>query len=973
MKHIQALFFILFLIATSIKAQIIPNKNLTVNDGLPSSEVYNILQDKKGFIWLATDKGVSMYDGYKFTNYSLEDNLPRVTVFELFEDNAGRIWCITASGELAFFKNQKLNLYKYNDIILKNKSRSQYPVKKSFYADSLNNVYISFECTPIIHIDSLGKVEKIGDYNNKALHIEYINPESENVLFTSFSISKNPDVNLVVNKHDHNQFKVTTNIKRLPQGIRTIAIPYFDKTIFSTNKDLLVIDSIGKTKQYTFDKNIFWISKDSKDLIWLGFENGGAKAYKGTNFSKEIYNLLPHKSVSSVICDHNGAYWLTTLTHGIYYFPILDMKIYSKGSGLLSSNIRQVENANGKIWFAGASRYYYSFYKGHINKFKVNRTKLHECRNITAFGDSILFSFHGSYSNFSFLKVNNKIVQSSNKIYLQSAFKSHEGDIYVTLNGVYLLQDSILKKRYANNKFSRIYDSKNYNNKIVYLGTNYGLFSFNTYTKEIKELSYSNLLKSRVNCLHIDRNKNVWIGTKGKGLILLKDTIAKHISLHKVLGNSVSSIKRIKNTLWISANNGIAKAKVIESKDSIYLQKITRIPGLFDNEINDLAIDSTNVYAASNSGLIVFKQDFNSKSPQTYITKIKINGKTQEIKKDYNLKSYENNIEISFVGLNYLDAKHTKYAYKLEGIDDNWIYTQNTSVQYPSLQAGNYTFKVKAINYQGIETETPIQLGFFIQKAYYDTLWFKITVILSFLLIGSLIALIVLRIKFREERKRLALTQNMNLYKQQALSAQMNPHFIHNSLNSIQSYILKNDRVVSSKFLSLFSRLIRKILENSQNQFISLKEEIDALQLYIELELIRFNHSFDFDLYIDKKINLREINVPPLILQPYAENAIHHGLRHKKENDGVLSINITTDNNHIIIKIKDNGIGREKAKEIKQRKTNTYKSLGMEITNKRINLVKTIYKNQISAVIIDEFKRGNISNGTTVVIKINKN
>ena len=549
------------------------------------------------------------------------------------------------------------------------------------------------------------------------------------------------------------------------------------------------------------------------------------------------------------------------------------------------------------------------------------------------------------------LVAKNSILHSTKSSYFLSGFKDSIGNVYGTLDGAYFMEGSKLKICYRSDQFSRIYDAILYGKNTALLGTNYGLFSFELNTKEIKAVNHSDLLRSRINCIYVDNDKNIWIGTKGKGLILMKNNLVKLIHLGNVLGKSISTIDRKGDILWISTNNGIAKAKVRIHKDSISLQEITRIPGLYNNEIKDLCIDSTFVYAATQNGLVRFKQNYKACAPPTYLTNVKINGKAIPIQKKYDLENNENNIEIGFVGLNYMNGSRTRYLYKLEGIDEDWISTFNTSVQYPSIQAGNYTFRLKAINYQGVETSTPLQLNFKINKAYYDTLWFKITIVLSFLLTGSLIALVVSRFKYLEERKRIALTQSMNIYKQQALSAQMNPHFIHNSLNSVQSYILQNDREGSSKFLSLFSRLMRKILENSRNQFISLKEEIEALQLYIELELIRFNHSFHFNLNIDKNIELRKVNVPPLILQPYVENAIHHGLRHKREENKTLNIKIWEDKNNIYISIQDNGVGRKKALEIKQRKTNTYKSLGMEITNKRMNLVKSIYKNQISAVI----------------------
>ncbi len=197
----------------------------------------------------------------------------------------------------------------------------------------------------------------------------------------------------------------------------------------------------------------------------------------------------------------------------------------------------------------------------------------------------------------------------------------------------------------------------------------------------------------------------------------------------------------------------------------------------------------------------------------------------------------------------------------------------------------------------------------------------------------------------------------------------MNPHFIYNSLNSVQSYILKNDKIKSSEYLSKFSNLMRKVLDNSQNTFITLKEEFEALNLYIEMELIRFRNSFNYTLNIQDDINLNKFDIPPLILQPFVENAIHHGLRNK-EGEKILKIDVVKKDKSVCIQIEDNGIGRKEALKIKQSKLNKYKSYGTEITTKRLTLFKESYKNDVDVRILDLDELRGGSTGTRVEIYI---
>ncbi|MGD8782236.1 MAG: tetratricopeptide repeat protein [Ignavibacteria bacterium] len=187
-----------------------------------------------------------------------------------------------------------------------------------------------------------------------------------------------------------------------------------------------------------------------------------------------------------------------------------------------------------------------------------------------------------------------------------------------------------------------------------------------------------------------------------------------------------------------------------------------------------------------------------------------------------------------------------------------------------------------------------------------------------FIIIGLLIItrlVIFWLIREKQKRKLQEIQNTLNIYMQQALRLQMNPHFIFNTLHSIQSYILENDIDSSIKYISKFADLMRIILQNSREQFISLEKELDALKLYIELEVLRFKNNINFEIDVDPAINLLDLKIPALLLQPYVENAIRHGLSHKENNRNLL-IRISRKNSHILCSIEDNGIGRKRAEQL---------------------------------------------------------
>ena len=194
--------------------------------------------------------------------------------------------------------------------------------------------------------------------------------------------------------------------------------------------------------------------------------------------------------------------------------------------------------------------------------------------------------------------------------------------------------------------------------------------------------------------------------------------------------------------------------------------------------------------------------------------------------------------------------------------------------------------------------------------------------------------------KLESEKTKAELQRQAAELEMQALRAQMNPHFIFNSLNSINVFILENNKLHASEYLAKFSRLIRLILQNSKEAFIPLESELEALELYLELESLRFDNKFEYKVAIDNEVDAAVLKVPPLIIQPYAENAIWHGLMHKKEK-GHLEIGLYQEEGTLFCKITDDGIGRKKAAEHKSKATSTYKSLGMKITKSRLAMIET--------------------------------
>lgn len=330
----------------------------------------------------------------------------------------------------------------------------------------------------------------------------------------------------------------------------------------------------------------------------------------------------------------------------------------------------------------------------------------------------------------------------------------------------------------------------------------------------------------------------------------------------------------------------------------------------------------------------------------------------------------ENYLTLYFSALHLQNGPGVTFEYKLDGYDNQWFKANGElKTNYKNISHGEYTFLLRAKNARGDYGPVYDGLKLKIQPQFYETWYFRfgIILIISSLLYGFF------KIKSnairKEERLKSDFKEQLSVVKLQALRSQMNPHFLFNCLNSIDNFILTNNAQNASEYLAKFSKLVRNILEYSTYQYISLEQEIQTLELYINMEILRFKNKFEFEITKDDNLNL-DIKVPPMLLQPYVENAIWHGLMHKVDGGGLIKININQINKVLVVKITDNGIGRKKSQKMKNKSATKRKSFGMKITSERIRLMNELTGMGGKAETIDLVNEENIPIGTTVCVTI---
>jgi sensor histidine kinase YesM len=326
-------------------------------------------------------------------------------------------------------------------------------------------------------------------------------------------------------------------------------------------------------------------------------------------------------------------------------------------------------------------------------------------------------------------------------------------------------------------------------------------------------------------------------------------------------------------------------------------------------------------------------------------------------------------IQFEYDGISFKSEGDISYQYRLLGIDSIWKITKQRLINFSFLPYGNYNFELFAINKFGVKSKL-INVPFRVNKRLYEETYFRI--IICLIIISMVFLLFQKRNQVNKEKylQKLQNAQKIMELEQEALKAQMNPHFIFNCLNAIQHYIIEKDVMSANKFISSFAGLIRQALDNSGRKSISINEEITFLKSYIEIEQNRFEDRFLYQLNVGNEIETDLLQIPPMLIQPFVENAINHGLLHKRNEIGKLDVDFSLSEQMLKIIISDNGIGRIASNSFSHHKEISHLSKGIELTKMRISRLNYYETSKIKLEIVDKYDTGGNSTGTQVEILI---
>jgi len=936
---------------------------------------------------MATNMGVSRYDGRSFRNFDIQDGLPENTIFEIYEDELGRLWFISFPFQLSYYWNDSIHPYKYNDILRNIAGHGSIPPKKLFQVESDGSIIFTFIYNGIINrITNNGLLKVMSEVSEKSSALEVL--EIKGQLF-AIKNSIRDEKSLVLRwKNEIGEFNIPIENSKSEDTYGNIFLQLSTKgdLLFAINNTLTIVKPTGEFKTHNLKSRILWLSIEDDGNIWIGNELTGIQVYSLEHITEgPIEKFLDGKSISSVLIDNEGGTWFTSLGSGAYYFPSHAFTTYTTDDGLDGNNIQSVEKFKGNVYL-GSDSYSFNIIENEkvtsILDFKRDRKTVNV---LNSFDDQTLWigtrSILYSYRDGQLQKIFNNhdsLINSGIKSSLNFSIK----DIYpISADEVMLAQMqslSIVKKgkvvydSYLDDKISlRIEAIERESDSTFLLGTFNGLWrytgsSFQFLGKE------SELLRQRITDIKVCQNgKGYILGTKGFGLIIkYNGSLIQLTEADGLSSNSITSLLLTNDELWAATNNGLNVFSIKECAFGKPEIKIFRKEhGLVSNEINQIKGDNLLVYIATAKGLTILnraKYQPLINPPPIYIHGVSIMKRDTILADKYNLDHDQNFITISYAGITFRDAGNLVYKYRLVGLSNKWIFTHDVQVVYAFLPHGKYRFEVYAINSEGLESTEPATLNFIIHPPFWKTWWF-----ISLLLVLAILAVIgFITYRTSQFKKQHVLQSDINRYRQQALIRQMDPHFVFNTLNSIQSFIIKNDNLASTQYLSKFSRLMRLILNNSQKQEVRLSDEIDALNLYMELESMRFKHKFEYSINVDHSIDADLCYIPAFIVQPFIENSIWHGIMNL-DGPGMIKVNFMAEGDQILCTIEDNGIGRVRSQEIKKDSRGpTKSSMGISIIEARLGLLSSFYGVKLDVIFTDILSVQNEVIGTRVNINL---
>ncbi len=915
-------------------------------DGLPSDYCYNAIQDPEGFLWIATEAGVVSFDGQNFQPCSYPE-LENKEIIQIFKDSWDRIWMVELSGEVFYIKNGKLEQLDYPFI------EASYRIV-SIADDQNGYIWLNDLHNPLACGFDVETLELKYSYNSYEQQLNLL--QSPGYLFESTKIALTGQgiflsiegQELTFKNFNINKFYAKRVVMKNGNQIFEYDDELFEYDVVSKN-----IRPFLKKFQPYFNQGIQNLTKDNHESLWIASQSGFYKISSPDSSKSSIEGYFKGANSGFVTLDNQDNIWLTTTDQGLIKLHETNIeKIIDEKSNNITRMVHLLDHL------------VYGTSKGEVvvlnnENIEILRHNI-EKKSASIYGLEIIDENRvliTSNKELNILNLNTMAFTTIQELgFYKSASISPNKKIIWTNGGQNNYISSIDGGNFTGIAPNiRSYCSLPISDEAAYIGTVNGLFK--SHINGSAEQILPSTIQVDVRSISKDYSGNIWIGTHGSGVYIMQsDTLLYH--LDNLPSNHIRDIVQDKEKMWVATNNGLCLVKKINQNYNIKV--LDKGDGLSSEQINSLFIHEDQIYAATTKGISVIDRniEFDKEVPIIKINSVKINERDTSVLSNYHLDSDQRNIKFDFSGILFNKPRSIQFKYMLSGLDSDWIFTDKSIAQYPLLPPGEYTFllKAKSLNSRWSDLK---KVDFIIPK--------KISEMLIFNILLALMSFLLLLLIFMFFSRTIEQSRNFKISQMTALRTQMNPHFIFNSLNSVQDYILRDDKIAANKYISNFSKMMRYILNASEKEFTNLKQELDALEVYMSIESMRFDNEINYNIELSENLEPEKYLIPTMLLQPFIENAINHGLKHA-EGDKKLVLRVRKYKSGIVVEIEDNGVGRIKSNKIKMLSNNNYDSKATKINQKRIELLNKYHQKENKVTFKDIYDSDNKATGTKVEI-----
>ncbi|MFN1216062.1 histidine kinase [Chryseobacterium kwangjuense] len=937
------LFSCIELFSSLFSAQIPGMINYNEEDGLNSSYTYRLKQDRNGFIWIGSDNGLFRFDGKEFKQYGKNEGLKNVDIISCEPLPNGDIFILPFLNDFAYLKNSRVINLNINDYV-----KNQFSGSIPKIISNGNKLYLYGNGNPEnIFIYENGKVRKI------PILLNYRGREFETIKFdfrTNHLYLNQPQKGKILAYN-----MMTGKEKEIKINPGAIICEKDDLFVFENQGRIDIYQlanayTIRKIHTYHTKEDVFYGTIDKNNKLWLNIQNGGVLYFdqplqKSGKKLAEPFKILDEYVINNVLTDQDDNVWFNSRNSGVFFITKTLFANYIRSSVKDNSEyIKAIARDDNHI-ILGYNKSAGAIIDktGKIRDINLNKNSKDENKSVYINDNVSIFGLANKIVIYDLLQ--NRSTELSYN--LKTIFPyTRDSVLFCTARSLVLYHLKTGKTTTLLNE--RVYTALLYTKENLFLGNFSDLYKLNIRTGKktlfLKGYYFTDLKRLR---------NNLYVGaTNLNGIIIFNDKgIIRKIE--KKEGLIDDQIKKIeienKNTFWASTNSGISRIEFTGTK--VLINNFTQTDGLPSNAVAGCVIRNDTVFIGTSKGLGIFSIKKLLTQEKFIHKKVIINSVTIKDHEYYhlneNLTGYTDHpITFNLSFPDYASQGKISYKYKVEGLDNVWQISSSPKIIFNSIPPGKYLFRVYGLGYNGKQSYISSDLAFEIKPKFWQTWWFKLLLAAIAIVLLSAIINSYLQKKRNKKLEQFYHEKKIAELELQAIKAQINPHFIYNCLNSIKFLLLNEDYEEADNYLDLFSDLIRKTLYYSEKTFMPIEEEATYLSLYLDMEKLRWDEAFDYEIHISENVSKSWV-IPSLLIQPFVENAIKHGISALRNRKGHIMISFDHQDSTLCITIEDNGTG------IKNESLTRKNSFGLKLSRKRIKTFQQLFETDISLEIIN--------------------